>query len=55
MSRSVMGSVRALVMPDPNEYKVSGVRAKSGRDPGDVNGGEKGLGFAVELRRRGGV
>jgi hypothetical protein len=48
-----MGSVRALDMPDPKEYKVSGVRAKSGRGPGDVNGGENSPGFAVESRRRG--
>jgi hypothetical protein len=51
MSLSVIGSVRARDMPDPNEYKVSGVRANRGRGPGELNGGEKRPGFAVELRR----
>jgi hypothetical protein len=53
MSLSVMGSVRDRFKPEPTEYKVSGVRAKSGRGPGDVNGGENRPGFAVESWRCG--
>jgi hypothetical protein len=31
IKRSVMGSVRAREMPEPNEYSVSGVRVYKGR------------------------
>ena len=31
MSLSVIGSVRALEIPDPNEYSVSGVLEYDGR------------------------
>jgi hypothetical protein len=43
-----MGSVLVREMPEPNEYRVSGVRAYKGRGPGEFNGGEKRPGFAIE-------
>jgi hypothetical protein len=47
-----MGSVRDREIPEPNEYRVSGVRWNGGRGPGDIKGGEKRPGFAVESERR---
>jgi hypothetical protein len=40
-----MGSVRALEMPDPNEYNVSGVLEYGGRGPGEYVGEENMPGF----------
>jgi hypothetical protein len=48
MSLSVMGSVRALDILDPNEYSVSGVREYGGRRPGE-NLGEETMSSIISL------